>query len=69
MNGKKIAINAENVVIPRDDYIEYCVFVRDMRQFVENIDCFGDELFQAAVLKEALYLMTRSFAPIDYLKE
>lgn len=61
MTTEKVTFTEAAAIVPREAYITHAMAVRDADNMLESLEAVGDDLFQAAVFRDLVYLLVRTF--------
>lgn len=61
MTTEKVTFTEAAAIVPREAYITHAMAVRDAANMLESLEAVGDDLFQAAVFRDLVYLLVRTF--------
>ena len=65
MTETKVTLTDAVAIVPREVFLNYANEIRQVRQFLEDSESVGDDIFQAHVLLGCVYLLCRTFSPME----
>lgn len=65
MTKAKVTLMGDVAIVPRDLYLNHFREIQNAVQFLEDTEGVGDDAFQAHILLGMVYLLCRTFAPLQ----
>lgn len=61
MTDTMVAFNECSAIVPKDAYFEHAHAIWDAMKMLEELESVGDDMFQAHLWRDVVYLLTRTF--------